>query len=326
MVQVLDYSTGRPGGSAICRPLDDHGQQAFVGAVRYIGFPGRGKCTDSNELGDFSRCGLGMALVYEDTAGDWRKGYTQGVAAGQRARAHATSIGFPAGRPIYMAIDQDVTAGEYATMLDYLRGAAVSLGGPHLTGVYGEADVIDQARTAGVAAWFWQTAAWSAKRRTTAHLFQHVGTVTVGGVGCDINDVLSDDWGQHNYVHVEVDDVSWTDTLEDWELNAAGGHDKAPAYVWAIAARRAAGEAAAGTARIEAVLAQVLAVQADGGIDPQQVLDRVDTAVREATDKAVTQSVLPAVARLEAALAADNTAEAKAIVAELGAQLRPTAA
>jgi hypothetical protein len=58
--------------------------------------------------------------------------------------------------------------------------------------------VLDRARDAGVASWFWQTAAWSRGRRTTAHLFQHVGTVNVGGIACDINDVLSDDWGQHN--------------------------------------------------------------------------------------------------------------------------------
>lgn len=312
MTQVLDYSAGFPGALAIARA-------GYMGAVRYIGFPDRRKCTTQGEYEDFSRNGLGMALVYEDTAGDWRGGRLRGVSAGQRARDHANAIGFPTWRPIYAAIDEDVvTEAEFLVMLDYLRSFAVAQGGPGLTGVYGEGDVIDRARTAGVAAWFWQTKAWSRGRVTAAHLLQLIGTVNVGGVGCDINDISAPDWGQHN---AKVDDVGWSDTLKDWDKP----NTEAAASTWLIAGRKDAGAAAAATGRMEAVLAQVLAAVTGGGIDPQQVLDRVDTAVREATEKAVTDSILPAVARIEAALAADNTEEAKAIVAELGAQLRPAA-
>lgn len=197
MDQVLDYSAGSPGGLAIVRA-------GYVGAIRYIGFPDRRKCTTRGELEDFSRNAVGMALVYEDRADDWRGGFARGISAGRRARDHANAIGFPADRPIYMATDQDVvTTGEFATMIEYLHGASTQLGGAHVTGVYGEADVIDRARAAlvgktQVCTWFWQTAAWSRGRRTTAHLFQRVGTVEVGGIACDINEVLSDDWGQHN--------------------------------------------------------------------------------------------------------------------------------
>jgi hypothetical protein len=203
MAQVLDYSAGFPGAQAIRTA-------GYAGAVRYIGFPDRRKCTNAGELVDFTANGIGMALVYEDTLTDWRGGYARGQSSARRARDHANAIGFPADRPIYMAIDQDVvTATEFTTMLDYLRGASTSLGGAGLTGVYGEADVIDRARNAGAATWYWQTAAWSQGRRTAAHLFQNVGTVYVGGIGCDVNDVLSPDWGQHN----EEDDVSWSEEL-----------------------------------------------------------------------------------------------------------------
>lgn len=212
MSQVLDYSAGFPGALAIAKPRDAQGRQVYVGAARYIGFPERKKCTTRAELEDFSRNGLGMALIYEDTATDWRSGYDRGLSAGKRARDHANSIGFPAGRPIYMAVDQDVvSSGEFNVMLDYLRGASGPLGGTHLTGAYGEADVIDRVRNEGVAAWYWQTVAWSHGRRTYAHLFQHLGTVNVGGIGCDINDVLVSDWGQHNALE---DDVSWNDPIE----------------------------------------------------------------------------------------------------------------
>jgi hypothetical protein len=56
---VLDYSAGFPGAAAIRRA-------GYGGAVRYIGFPSRVKCTTAGELADFDRHGLGMALVYED--------------------------------------------------------------------------------------------------------------------------------------------------------------------------------------------------------------------------------------------------------------------
>lgn len=191
VMQVVDYSAGFPGAQR----LKDAG---LFGAVRYIGFPGRQKCTTVAELRDFTNANIGMALVFENNTTDWRGGFTTGQASGRTARDHANAIGFPADRPIYMAVDQDVVAtGEFGTMIEYLRGAGTSLGGAYLTGVYGEADVIDRARDAGVAAWFWQTVAWSRGRRTAAHLFQHVGTVTVNGVVCDLNDVLVDDWGQH---------------------------------------------------------------------------------------------------------------------------------
>ncbi len=207
---VLDYSAGKPGAAAIKR-------EGYAGAVRYIGFPARRKCTDAAELADFTKHGLGMALVYEDHAEDWLGGRARGVEAGARARAHANQIGFPSDRPIYMAVDRDVvTSGEFGVMVEYLSGAAKSLGGVDRTGVYGEFDVCVRAQQAGVARWFWQCRAWSgtpARLFAGRHLYQRVGIVEVGGVGCDINDVLQADWGQHT----REDDVSKADVIAGLE-------------------------------------------------------------------------------------------------------------
>jgi hypothetical protein len=190
--RVLDYSAGYPGAKAI----KDAG---YKGAVRYIGFPDRRKCTNGNELNDFTAEGIGMALIYENNATEWRGGYGAGQSAGTRARGHANAIGFPRDRPIYYAVDQDVvSSGEFDAAIGYLRGAASTAGGYQLTGAYGEGDLIDRVRNAGsTASWYWQTAAWSRGRHTDAHLFQLVGGVSVGGVICDMNDVLKSDWGQH---------------------------------------------------------------------------------------------------------------------------------
>jgi hypothetical protein len=210
MAQVLDYSAGYPGALAIARA-------DYAGAVRYIGFPDRRKCTNRSEFEDFSRTGLGMALVYEDNADDWRGGLARGREAGLRARNHANQIGFPTNRPIYMAVDRDVvTAVEFSVMLQYLRGAAETLGGVHVTGVYGEHDVCVRAAQAGVATWFWQCRAWSGtpiRYFNGRHLFQRVGTVQVGGINCDINDITRADWGQHN-AQKEAEDMAYMDDLD----------------------------------------------------------------------------------------------------------------
>jgi hypothetical protein len=195
MAQVLDYSAGKPGALAIARA-------GYRGAVRYIGFPNRTKCTTAGELEDFSRNGLGMALVFEDTNSNWLGGYNQGKADARTARAHADAIGFPRGCPIYMAVDRDVSgASQLATAVAYVQGSADYLGGPGHTGVYGEHDVVAAVAAAGAAKYLWQCRAWSGtpvKLYAGRHLYQQVGTVTVGGIACDINDVLQEDWGQHN--------------------------------------------------------------------------------------------------------------------------------
>lgn len=196
-MQVLDYSAGLIDGQAIKNA-------GYGGAVRYIGFPDRRKCTTKSEFDRFTAAGIGMALVFENNTTDWRGGFAQGAASGRLARNHANAISFSADRPIYMAIDQDVTGIDFNLAMQYLHGASTTLGGAYATGVYGEADVVDRARAyrvdgKPVCSFFWQTAAWSHGRRTTANLFQHVGVVYVSGIACDINDVLTDDWGQHNY-------------------------------------------------------------------------------------------------------------------------------
>jgi hypothetical protein len=209
MAQVLDYSAGFPGAAAI----RDAG---YPGAVRYGGFPGRRKCTTAAELRDFDAHGLGMAIVFEDTETTWRGGYGAGQSAAQRTRNHLDDIGFPQNRPIYMAIDQDVVTGvQFDVMVDFLRGAA-SVVGSHLIGPYGEADVIDRARGAGLAAWSWQTPAWSGGRRTDATLYQRLDKVYVGGVQCDVSDVLQEDWGQHNRSkpHGEDDDTMFIECAD----------------------------------------------------------------------------------------------------------------
>lgn len=297
MAQVLDYSAGVPGAAAIKAA-------GYVGAVRYIGFPTRRKCTSAAELADFTRHGLGMALVYEDTADDWRGGRARGREAGARARAHATQIGFPTSRPIYMAVDRDVvTDTEFAAAVEYLRGAAETLGGVQLTGVYGEHDVCARAAQAGAASWFWQCRAWSGtpvRLFAGRHLYQRVGTVRVGGIDCDINDALQPDWGQHTMEdHVLKDEtftftppgggkpitVSALDMLGNLYAERFYGSTTPP---WAGPSGRAidlaelAEQPPAVTEEFAAQVADELAQRGVGGATPAQVQEAVRAAFAKA--------------------------------------------
>lgn len=208
MARVADYSAGFPGAAALKKA-------GYVGAVRYIGLPGYRKCTTKAELDDFVAHELGMALVFEHLATDWRGGYNAGRANMRRALDHAYAIGWPADdRPIYMAVDQDVvTATEFDTAMSYLAGAADAHKGKSSTGPYGEYDVCARSLAAGFA-WQWQCRAWSGTRTyphghlAAARLYQYYGhpstgpggtagpNVVVNGIECDTNEVLHPDWGQ----------------------------------------------------------------------------------------------------------------------------------
>lgn len=67
------------------------------------------------------------------------------------------------------------------------------------------------------------------------------------------------------------------------------------------------------------MLAELLAAQTGGGIDPDAILDRMEAGARAA----VTETILPAVQRIEQALATDRAEDAKALLAELSRQLDP---
>lgn len=265
-MQVLDYSDGFPGAAAIKAA-------GYGGAVRYIGLPGFTKNTTAAELQDFTRHARGMALVFEHFDTDWQNGYAWGRQKYRQARNHADAIGFPSTRPIYMAVDRDVvTSADFQACHEYLRGARDEAGGSHLVGEYGEYDVCEMAARQGLTDWHWQCRAWSGtpiRYFAARHLFQLVGTVTVGGVGCDINDVLRDDWGQH----LLEDEMSW----DAWLENHYGGQVKASSMLAFIDEH--VNNLAAEQAAMRALLAESIA-------DPDITAERLEEVVKTAVASA----------------------------------------
>ncbi|WP_084210257.1 DUF1906 domain-containing protein [Corynebacterium sphenisci] len=202
---VLDYAGGVPTAAAI----RDAGH---AGAVRYLSPPRpgagwmRGKPIHRAEVDAFEGIGLDLAFV-------WQYGKTRNpdvMRGGQGGRADALAaqqqlrkIGRP-GAPVFFAVDFDITLDEWnSRACDYFLAAARVLGRDRV-GIYGHSRVIAWAVEDGVIAdagggrhLAWQTAAWSGGHRAPeAVLFQRPGEVTVGGVGCDVSEVLAPWWGQ----------------------------------------------------------------------------------------------------------------------------------
>jgi hypothetical protein len=147
------------------------------------------------------------------------------VTAAQAIVADAAAIGFPASRPLYFAVDQDITS-QMGTVLDYFRGIGSVLGGRPV-GVYGEADVLDAVIGAGLATYGWQTVAWSRGRAAKVrHLYQQAGQIYVGGIQVDVNDILAADWGQHNAQEDDVfDEKAYADFMWTYRFDDDGkGH------------------------------------------------------------------------------------------------------
>jgi hypothetical protein len=199
MPEVLDYSAGWPRTIA-----------PYVGTVRYVGTPGRGKNLTLAEAIAREADGTPQAYVYESTAGWMLGGRPAGSAAANAAAQDLHDLGQPY-RVVYLACDIDITDSTQFAAVDACLDGAASVLGRSKVGIYGEADVIDHCMGNGKAAYGWQTRAWSGGRVSgRACLLQQVGYVTVDGVQCDRNTILKDDWGQWP---VE-DDVSYDDAVK----------------------------------------------------------------------------------------------------------------
>lgn len=201
--RVLDYAAGVPSAHAI----KDGG---FLGAVRYVSErrPGAewmlGKPVSATETNNLAALGLETASVYQfgrAATADWKQGALGAATHAPKAIALHRSAGGPTGRPIYIAIDDNPTRGEYDSLIaPYLRAfEALLKAAGYSAGIYGNYNVIDWAIKDGIGSYFWMHDWGSGGKihpRTTIHQLPQNKQQTIGGVVCDINNVYAHDWGQ----------------------------------------------------------------------------------------------------------------------------------
>jgi hypothetical protein len=198
----LDYAGGRPGGAAI-----KAAGYGFV--VRYLsdGGPGLpGKLLTPAEANDLRANGVDIVSNWETTADRALAGHAAGVADAQAARAQVLACGGRTDRPIYFSVDFDAAESQQPAIDDYMHGAGTIL--PGFVGVYGGYWVVSRCLNSGSATWGWQTGAWSGSNiEARRNLYQRIGTVTVGGVDCDVNEAHTADYGQWSYTAVNWDGI-----------------------------------------------------------------------------------------------------------------------
>ena len=188
-MKLVDFSFARPGGAAIKAA-------GFGGMMRYVPYAGDGgKGLTTAEVADYHENGLGIGLVFESTAGRMFDGCLAGEYDAHIANYGALSVGFPDTRPIYFACDTDVTPEQLTYVKDYMRGVA-SVFPLNRIGVYGEYDVIEFCHANGLAAWFWQSLAWSGGRlHPYRHIYQSLNGQFVNGGEVDFNEAYGEDQG-----------------------------------------------------------------------------------------------------------------------------------
>jgi hypothetical protein len=190
--QGIDYSFARPSPTGI----KGAGYQ-FV--ARYFDYPaGGGKLLSKGEADSLIAAGLDIIITFEDGAQNALSGYNQGVADAKQAASMVGSVGMPADRPIYFAVDFDATPGDQTPINAYFDGVASVLG-INRTGMYGGYWPLSRAFDAGKIKWGWQTYAWSGGMwDTRAQVRQVLNGITVAGDSgcCDQDTSEADDFGQ----------------------------------------------------------------------------------------------------------------------------------
>jgi hypothetical protein len=161
-----DYSFSRPNPSTL----------AGLGirfAGRYYSTPGNGKNLTAIEASALTAHGIDPLSVYETTGREALGGYEAGVAAARSAAASARQCGQPLNSCIYYAVDFDASSAQLVVIGEYFKGvnAAKTF---YKVGVYGGYYVVQHVMALKLAAFGWQTSAWSqGKILPGVHVYQN---------------------------------------------------------------------------------------------------------------------------------------------------------
>ena len=198
---IIDYSLWRPKIAADLAGVD--------GVIRYLSRDSA-KAISGAELAQLHEWGIATALVYEDAAQRALQGAAAGTEDGKMCGQAMRTLGVPAGRPVYVALDWDVA--DYAPggtnplaklgpVADYLEAFEAAIKQwAYATGVYGGYWPVNRALSAGLTSWGWQTIAWSPQQAGLTQqdprirLYQ-TGVQILSG-NADLNFAGARDWGQ----------------------------------------------------------------------------------------------------------------------------------
>jgi len=163
---------------------------------------------------DLLAAGIKIVLVYEYGAQDMLKGRSGGELNAQHADNTARACHVP-GIPVYFAADWDATPQQQGLIDDYLRGCATVIGLKRV-GMYGGYWPLSRARAAGLATYFWGTPAWSGAMWSTSGFVPDImqgAMATIGGVQCDLDAGLHENYGQYPLAATPPSPATWGDWI-----------------------------------------------------------------------------------------------------------------
>lgn len=263
-MQAIDYSGRIPGATVRLA--------GYLHVFRYLGDPSVWpKAMTQDEVNDLRNHAITIHLNYEQAADFMLGGYAAGQRFAKEARKWATSLGFSSNVPILYSADFDVSDAQVNDLLEFLRGAADVDGGKSNVGIYGGYKIVKAAIDQGYIGW--QTYAWSnGQVDTRAIAYQH-GTIYVGGVECDINDM-------NPYYLQGVSNMSAPIPVsigQKWSEIASqftGSYDDSTAIIWADAGARYAAQ------RADDIMAKLDTMQPAAGLTlSANDIDAIATAV-----------------------------------------------
>jgi LysM repeat protein len=156
------------------------------------------KALSFQELTAIQQSDLQLVTIFEN--GSTKGSYfskEQGIQDANRAYAMAKSLGQPNGAAIYFTVDFDAQVKDFANILNYFQGIKDTLK-DYKIGIYGKYEVITLIQSKGLAAYYWQTYAWSSGQHAkNIHLFQYKNDTKQYGLpfGVDLNQVENGDCG-----------------------------------------------------------------------------------------------------------------------------------
>jgi Domain of unknown function (DUF1906) len=159
----------------------------------YVGEDTSGKNIGGREISDYLGHGIGVFLGYEYSTKAVHGGYSAGHKNGITACDQARGLGYPQGRVIAFAVDED-TSGNPGIVDDYSRGFSdVVHGFGYRSIVYGGYSTVKRCLDIGAADYGWQTYAWSGGKWDSRALIRQVSNgVVIGGKNVDL-DIFMDD-------------------------------------------------------------------------------------------------------------------------------------
>ena len=193
-IKGVDFSWGAPTPDALK-------QDGYRFAVGYLSHDPTKNWT-AGRVQAFHAAGILTVSVWESTGSRALDGHAAGVQDAKDARLQGAALGM-GDRPIYFAVDFDTSLNRPA-IVPYFEGLVSELGLARV-GVYGGLSTVQTILNAKLAAYAWQAYAWSGGVwDARADLRQIQNGIKVGGVDCDLDIAMSDDYGQWPHTHVTL--------------------------------------------------------------------------------------------------------------------------